>query len=62
MDEPGTIYFTGTAGAGKTTCVRAFSDWMRSAGYDTTVVNLDPGLEDASFEPDVDVREWVRLA
>ncbi len=32
MDEPGTIYFTGTAGAGKTTFVRAFADWMKSAG------------------------------
>jgi hypothetical protein len=43
MDEPGTIYFTGTAGAGKTSLVRAFADWTRSAGYDSVVVNLDPG-------------------
>ncbi|HTS33267.1 MAG TPA: ATP/GTP-binding protein [Thermoplasmata archaeon] len=62
MEEPGTVYFTGTAGAGKTTFVRAFAEWMRASGYDATVVNLDPGLEDSSFEPDVDVREWVRLA
>jgi GPN-loop GTPase len=62
MEEPGTIYFTGTAGAGKTSFVRAFAEWMRAAGHDATVVNLDPGLEDATFEPDVDVREWVRLA
>jgi GPN-loop GTPase len=62
MEEPGTIYFTGTAGAGKTSFVRAFAEWMRAAGHDATVVNLDPGLEDGEFEPDVDVREWVRLA
>ena len=62
MEEPGTVYFTGTAGAGKTTLVRAFAEWMRAAGHDATVVNLDPGLEDSDFEPDVDVREWVRLA
>jgi len=62
MEEPGTVYFTGTAGAGKTTFVRTFAEWMRSTGYDATVVNLDPGLEDTTFEPDVDVREWVRLA
>jgi GPN-loop GTPase len=61
MDEPGTVYFTGTAGAGKTTYVRAFAHWMKSAGYDATVVNLDPGNENAELEPDVDIREWVRL-
>ncbi len=62
MDEPGTIYFTGTAGAGKTTFVRAFADWMKSAGYETTVVNLDPGSESTALDPAVDVREWVQLA
>ncbi|MGI0130022.1 MAG: ATP/GTP-binding protein, partial [Thermoplasmata archaeon] len=35
--------------------------WIQSVGYDATVVNLDPGSEAAGFEPDVDVREWVRL-
>ena len=62
MDEPGTVYFTGTAGAGKTTFVRAYAEWMRSAGYDAIVVNLDPGSESPDNEPDVDIREWVRLA
>ncbi len=62
MEEPGTVYFTGTAGAGKTTLVRAVADWMRTHGYDATVVNLDPGVEDGGLEADVDVREWVRLA
>ena len=61
MDEPGTIYFTGTAGAGKTTFVRAFADWMKSAGYEATVVNLDPGSESTTLDPAVDIREWVRL-
>jgi len=62
VEDPGTVYFTGTAGAGKTSLVRATADWMRSAGYATTVVNLDPGSEGSSLEPDVDIREWVRLA
>jgi hypothetical protein len=61
MEEPGTIYFAGTAGAGKTTFVRAFADWMKSAGYETTVVNLDPGSESTALDPAVDIREWVRL-
>jgi GPN-loop GTPase len=62
MEEPGTVYFTGTAGAGKTTFVRAFADWMKSAGYETTVVNLDPGSESTTLDPAVDIREWVSLA
>jgi GPN-loop GTPase len=61
MDEPGTIYFTGTAGAGKTSFVRAFANWMQTAGYETTVVNLDPGSDAAGLDPAVDIREWVRL-
>ncbi len=62
MEEPGTVYFTGTAGAGKTSFARAFAEWLQHAGYDATLVNLDPGLEGSDFEPDVDIREWVRLA
>lgn len=62
MEEPGTVYFTGTAGAGKSTLVRAFADWMKSAGYDATVINLDPGSEADGAGFDVDIREWVRLS
>jgi GPN-loop GTPase len=62
MEEPGTVYFTGTAGAGKTTFVRSFADWMKTAGYEATVVNLDPGSEGDDSWADVDIREWVRLA
>ncbi len=61
MEEPGTVYFTGTAGAGKSTLARAFSEWMKSAGYDTTLVNLDPGSESDPGGFDIDIREWVRL-
>ncbi len=61
MEDPGTVFFTGTAGAGKTSLVQAFKEWMSHSGYDATVVNLDPGNENPTLEPDVDVREWVRL-
>jgi len=61
-EEPAAVFVTGTAGAGKTSFVRAFADWMKSSGYDPAVVNLDPGLEGDDLEPDVDIRDWVRLA
>lgn len=60
-EGPVAIYFTGTAGAGKTTLTHAFQAWMAEAGYDVATVNLDPGMEDPSFDPDVDVRDWVKL-
>lgn len=62
MEETAVVFVTGTAGAGKTSFVRAFADWMRTAGYDAGIVNLDPGLEGTELEPDVDIRDWVRLA
>ena len=61
MDEPGTIYFAGTAGAGKTTLVEAYQQWLDQQGRDVVTVNLDPGNESVSFEPDVDIRDWIRL-
>jgi GPN-loop GTPase len=61
MDDPGTIYFTGTAGAGKTSLVQAFQDWLDKQGQDVVTVNLDPGNEAGNFEPDVDIRDWIRL-
>ncbi len=61
-EEPDVLFFTGTAGSGKTTLVAAFRDWLKNAGYDPTVLNLDPGNESPTLEADVDIREWVRLA
>jgi GTPase SAR1 family protein len=60
-EEPSAIYFTGTAGAGKTSFVEAYAKWLETAGYDAITVNLDPGNESTQFEPDVDIRDWVRL-
>ena len=59
--DPLAIYFTGTAGAGKTTLCRGFRTWMEGAGYDAVTVNLDPGMEAPSYEPDIDIRDWVKL-
>jgi GTPase SAR1 family protein len=62
MEDPGTIYFTGTAGAGKTSLVQAFQGWLDTQGIDVVTVNLDPGSEAGSFEPDVDIKDWIRLS
>lgn len=56
------LYFIGTAGSGKSTMVYAFQVWMNSHGLDCVTVNLDPGAEDLSYAPDLDVRDWVRIS
>jgi GTPase SAR1 family protein len=55
------LYFVGTAGSGKSTMVYAFQQWMTLNGLDCITVNLDPGAEDVPYDPDVDIRDWVKL-
>lgn len=62
MAENVKIYFTGTAGSGKTTLVESFQYWMQQKGYDAITVNLDPGAERIPYSADVDIRDWVRLS
>jgi GTPase SAR1 family protein len=55
------IYFIGTAGSGKSTMTAAFQEWMGDRDLDTVVMNLDPGAVNLAYEPDIDVRDWVKL-
>jgi GTPase SAR1 family protein len=56
------IYFVGTAGSGKSSLIYAFQEWLTLQGLDSITVNLDPGVENMPYEPDVDIRDWVRVA
>ncbi len=60
-DDMVSIFFAGTAGAGKSTLVGTFQRWMDENGYNALTVNLDPGAEVLAFDADVDVREWLVL-
>lgn len=62
MTEECAIFFVGTAGAGKSTLVAAYDRWARSQGIRTVLVNLDPGAEALPYNPDVDVRDWVKIS
>lgn len=55
------IYFVGTAGCGKSTMTAAFSEWLQTQGYDSVLVNLDPGADTIPYEVNVDIRDWIRL-
>jgi len=55
------LYLTGTAGSGKSTLASSFHEWCKRNGYDTIVVNLDPGVKKLPYSPEIDVREWISL-
>ncbi len=55
------VYFMGPAGSGKSTMVGAFNEWLEFNSYDSVLVNLDPGALTLPYEPDIDIRERIRL-
>jgi GTPase SAR1 family protein len=56
-----TIYFVGTAGSGKSTLTHIFAKWLTDASISVGTVNLDPGVLQLPYGPDVDVRDFVSL-
>ncbi len=61
MSHTALLYFVGPAGAGKSTLVASFQDWMTANGYEAVTVNLDPGAESVPYEVGIDVRERFTL-
>jgi GTPase SAR1 family protein len=55
------LYFIGSAGSGKSSLTNAFMGWMQRQGFDAITVNLDPGIENAPYVPDIDIREWIQI-
>ena len=39
----------------------AFYEWLQGQGYDSVLVNLDPGIDTIPYEADVDIRDWVKI-
>lgn len=55
------LYFVGTAGSGKSTLTHSFAQWLRDAKLSVGTVNLDPGVLQLPYGPDIDVRDFVSL-
>jgi GTPase SAR1 family protein len=53
------IFIIGTAGSGKSLFTAAFSEWLKMSKQDVAVVNLDPGVLNLPYSPDVDIRNYV---
>lgn len=54
-------FITGTAGSGKSLLTGALKEWYVNRGEDAIAVNLDPGVIELPYDPDVDIREKVQL-
>ncbi|MFX1518525.1 MAG: ATP/GTP-binding protein [Promethearchaeota archaeon] len=55
------IYIIGTAGSGKSVLTMKLSELLYDAGWTVIRVNLDPGVRQLPYTPDVDVRDYVDL-
>lgn len=53
------VFITGTAGAGKSLLTHAMKEWYISRGENAVAVNLDPGVLNLPYNPDVDVRQRI---
>jgi hypothetical protein len=56
-----TSFFIGTAGSGKSTLTKAYSEWLVRNEFNVVLVNLDPGVRRLPYTPDVDIRDYVNL-
>jgi GPN-loop GTPase len=54
-------FVTGTAGSGKSLLTGALKNWFVNRGEDAIAVNLDPGVLDLPYDPDVDIRDRIQL-
>ena len=52
-------FIIGTAGSGKALLTAAYSEWLKMQKQDVATVNLDPGVLELPYSPDVDVRDYI---
>jgi GTPase SAR1 family protein len=56
------IFLTGTAGSGKSTICSVLAPWFSDKGATVASVNLDPGVRELPYEPDIDIRDFVDIS
>ena len=53
------IFFIGTAGSGKSFLTASFNEWCKIEKQKVSTVNLDPGVLNLPYVPDIDIRNYV---
>jgi GTPase SAR1 family protein len=60
-DSSHIIYILGTAGSGKSALTLKLSELLFDEGWNVIRVNMDPGVRQLPYNPEVDVRDYVNL-
>ena len=55
------IFIVGTAGSGKSMLTAALLEWFSRKGENVATLNLDPGVLNLPYEPDIDIRNYVSV-
>ena len=55
------IFIIGTAGAGKSLLTASFNEWLKIGKQKAATVNLDPGVLNLPYVPDIDIRDSIDL-
>ena len=55
------IFIVGMAGSGKSSLVGNFKEWLKLNEQNAIAVNLDPGVINLPYNPDIDVRTQISL-
>lgn len=55
------IFITGTAGAGKSLLTSRLLQWLKDRGSFPATLNLDPGVVNLPYSPDIDVRDFINM-
>jgi hypothetical protein len=55
------IFIIGTAGSGKSLLTSSLSEWLKVGKQKSATVNLDPGVTNLPYVPDIDIRNSIEL-
>jgi GTPase SAR1 family protein len=55
------VFIIGTAGSGKSLLTASFSEWLKDGKQKAATVNLDPGVLNLSYTPDIDIRNYIDI-
>ncbi len=55
------VFMIGTAGSGKSLLTASFASWLKMQKQDVATVNLDHGVLNLPYNPDVDVRDYINV-
>lgn len=56
------IFITGTAGSGKSSLCGSLLPWFEEKNATVASVNLDPGVQEIPYEPDIDIRDSLDIS